>query len=123
MPEPDQSYAKTVARLVNRVTARRGRLITQEQQADAIDRQIERPASRWLPTGADLDAATAATLATLMDPAARPQDIQAAAEHERVVHEAFLQRTGGDAQLQAWAEEWAARYETQAAHPEIELGE
>jgi hypothetical protein len=68
----------------------------------------------WLPTGADLDAATAATIATLNDPAATPRGILAAAEHEQAVHEAFLQRPGGDAQLQAWAEEWAARYEARA---------
>ena len=71
-----------------------------------------------LPTSADLDAATAATLATLMSPAATPQDIQAAAEDEQAVHQAYLQRPGGEDQLQAWAEEWAARYEartTQAA--------
>jgi len=70
------------------------------------------------PTGADLDTVTAATLATLKDPAATPQDIYAAAEHEQAIHEAYLQRPGGDAELQAWAEEWAARYEartTQAA--------
>jgi hypothetical protein len=74
-------------------------------------------------TKPDLDAATAATLATLKDPAATPQDIQAAAEHEQAVHEAYLQRPGADAQLQAWAEEWAARYETRTAHTAgIELG-
>jgi hypothetical protein len=64
------------------------------------------------PTGADLDAATAATAVALKDPAATPRDIHAAAEHEQAVHEAYLQRPGGDADLQAWAEEWAARYET-----------
>lgn len=72
----------------------------------------------WLPTGADLDAATAATLAMLIDPSATPQDTQAAAEQEQAIHEAYLQRPGGDAQLQAWVEEWTARYEartTQAA--------
>jgi hypothetical protein len=123
MPEPDQSYAETLARLVTQVTAHRGRLTTPEQQAVAPGKQIERPASGWLPTGADLDAATAATHATLMDTAATPQDIQAAAEHKQAIHEAYMQRPGGDAQLQAWAEEWTARYEARAAHPEIELGE
>ena len=68
-----------------------------------------------LPTRADLDAATAATLATLKNPAATPQDVQAAAEHEQAVHEAYMQRPGGDAELQAWAEEWAARYEVRTA--------
>ena len=75
-----------------------------------------------LPTGRDLDAATAATATALADAAATPRDIQAAAEHEQAVHEAYLQRPGADAQLQAWAEEWAARYEARVAHPEIELG-
>jgi hypothetical protein len=75
-----------------------------------------------LPTGRDLDAATAATVAAIIKPGATPQDIQAAAEHEQAVHEAYLQRPGADAQLQAWAEEWAARYEARAIHPEIELG-
>ena len=78
----------------------------------------------WLPTGADLDAATAATAATIADPAATPQDIQAAAEHEQTVHEAYLQRPGGEAQLQACAEEWAARYQarTMQAAAGIEAG-
>jgi len=69
------------------------------------------------PTSADLDAATAATLAALRDPAATPQEIQAAAEHEQAVHQAYLQRPGGDAQLQAWAEEWAARHEARTTQP------
>jgi hypothetical protein len=74
-------------------------------------------------TKPDLDAATAATLATLEDPAATRQDIQAAAEHEQAVHEAYLQQPGADAQLQAWAEEWAARHEARTAHTAgIELG-
>jgi hypothetical protein len=71
----------------------------------------------WLPTGAGLDAATAATLAMLIDPSATPQDIQAAAEQEQAIHEAYLQRPGGDAQLQAWAEEWAARHEARTTQP------
>ena len=79
------------------------------------------PRTGWPPTGADLDDATAATLA---DPAATPQDIQAAAEHEQTVHEAYLQRPGGEAQLQACAEEWAARYQarTMQAAAGIEAG-
>ena len=82
------------------------------------------PRIGWLPTGADLDDATAATLAALADPAATPQDIQAAAEHEQTVHEAYLQRPGGEAQLQACAEEWAARYQarTMQAAAGIEAG-
>jgi hypothetical protein len=123
MPQPDQPYADTLARPVTQVTGHKEQLTTLEHRANATDSRIERPASRWLPTGADLDAATAATLATLLDPTVTPQDIQAAAEHEQAVHEAYLQRPDGDAQLQARAEEWAARYQAQAAHPEIELGE
>jgi hypothetical protein len=42
MPQPDQPYAETVARLVTQVTAHRGRLTTLEQRADAIDERIER---------------------------------------------------------------------------------
>jgi hypothetical protein len=69
------------------------------------------------PTSADLDAATAATTATLANPAATLQDVQAAAEHEQAVHEAYLQRPGGDADLQSWAEEWASRYEARTTQP------
>ena len=42
MPQPDQPYAETVARLVTQVTGHRGRLTTLEQRADATDKQIER---------------------------------------------------------------------------------
>jgi hypothetical protein len=42
MPQPDQPYAETLARLVTQVTAHRGRLTTLEQRADAIDERIER---------------------------------------------------------------------------------
>jgi len=42
MPQPDQPYAETVARLVTQVTAHRGRLTTLEQRADAVDARIER---------------------------------------------------------------------------------
>jgi hypothetical protein len=75
-------------------------------------------------SAADLEAATAATLATLNDPAATPRDILAAAEHEQAVHEAYLQRPGADATLQAWAEEWAAKYEARStqANAGIEAG-
>ena len=42
MPQPDQPYAETVARLVTQVTGHKGRLTTLEQRADAADKQIER---------------------------------------------------------------------------------
>ena len=42
MPQPDQPYAETVARLVTQVTGHRGRLTALEQQTDAMDKRIER---------------------------------------------------------------------------------
>jgi hypothetical protein len=42
MPQPDQPYAETVARLVTQVTGHKGRLTTLEQRADAMDNRIER---------------------------------------------------------------------------------
>jgi hypothetical protein len=42
MPQSDEPYAETVARLVTQVTAHRGRLTTLEQRADAMDKRIER---------------------------------------------------------------------------------
>jgi hypothetical protein len=42
MPQPDEPYGETVARLVTRVTAHRGRLTTLEQRADAVDERLER---------------------------------------------------------------------------------
>jgi hypothetical protein len=41
MPQPDQPYAETVARLVTQVTGHRGRLTALEQRADAMDKRIE----------------------------------------------------------------------------------
>jgi hypothetical protein len=57
-----------------------------------------------LPTRADLDAATARTLAAMADPSASPADRQLAAELEEKVHHAYLLRPGADAELQAEAE-------------------
>jgi hypothetical protein len=42
MPQPDERYPETVARLVTQVTGHRGRLTTLEQRADAMDKRIER---------------------------------------------------------------------------------
>ncbi len=42
MPQPDQPYGETVARLVVQVTAHKGRLTALEQRADAADQLIER---------------------------------------------------------------------------------
>ena len=62
----------------------------------------------WLPSRADLDAATARTAATLADRAASPADVQRAAELEEAVHLAYLRHPGADAELQAEAELEAA---------------
>jgi hypothetical protein len=42
MPQPDEPYAETVARLVSQATGHRERLTTLEQRADAMDQRIER---------------------------------------------------------------------------------
>jgi ABC-type transport system involved in cytochrome bd biosynthesis fused ATPase/permease subunit len=62
----------------------------------------------WLPSRADLDAATARTAATLADPAASRADVQRAAELEEAAHLAYLRQPGADAELQAEAELEAA---------------
>jgi hypothetical protein len=54
-----------------------------------------------LPTRADLDAATAATVAAIADPAATPMDVYRAAEAEEAVTAAYLQRPGAAAELEA----------------------
>jgi hypothetical protein len=61
-------------------------------------------ADNLLPTRADLDAATANTVAVLADPAATPAEREHAAEMEEAVHLRYLQRPGADAELQAEAE-------------------
>jgi len=58
----------------------------------------------WLPTRADLDAATARTAAALADPSMSRADVERAAELEEAAHLAYLQRPGADAELQAEAE-------------------
>lgn len=42
MPQPDQPYGETVARLVIQVTAHKGLLTTLQQRADVMDKRIER---------------------------------------------------------------------------------
>jgi hypothetical protein len=61
-------------------------------------------ARAWLPTRADLDAATARTAATIADPRASRADVERAAELEEAAHNAYLARPGADAGLQAEAE-------------------
>ena len=56
----------------------------------------------WPPTRAELDAATARTAAAIER--GSPADIQRAAELEEAAHNAYLQRPGADAELQAEAE-------------------
>jgi hypothetical protein len=58
--------------------------------------------TRWAPTRAELDAATARTAAVIER--GSPADIQRAAELEEAMHAAYLQRPGADAELQAEAE-------------------
>lgn len=58
----------------------------------------------WLPTRADLDAATARTAAAIADPRISPADVERVAELEEAVHCGYLRRPGADAELQAEAE-------------------
>jgi hypothetical protein len=60
--------------------------------------------STWLPTRADLDAATARTAATITTPSASLADVERAAELEEAAHAAYLQRPGADTELQIEAE-------------------
>jgi hypothetical protein len=62
-----------------------------------------------LPSRADLDATTARTAAVMADPAASLSDRLLAAEAEEATHQAYLQRPGKDAELQADAEREAER--------------
>ena len=62
----------------------------------------------WLPSRADLDAATARTAAAIADAGTCPADVQRAAELEQAVHRAYQLRPGADAELQAEAEREAA---------------
>jgi hypothetical protein len=56
-------------------------------------------ARAWLPTRADLDAATARTAAAIADPSASPADVERAAELEEAVLAAYLKRPGAAAEL------------------------
>jgi hypothetical protein len=58
----------------------------------------------WLPTRADLDAATARTAAAIADPRTCPADLERLADLEAAVHSGYLRRPGADAELQAEAE-------------------
>jgi hypothetical protein len=60
--------------------------------------------SEWLPTRADLDAATARTAAAIADPSVSRADVERLAELEEAVHLAYLRQHGADAELQAEAE-------------------
>ena len=55
----------------------------------------------WLPTLADLAAATAATAAAIADPSASLADVERAAEVEEATLAAYLQQPGAEAELEA----------------------
>jgi hypothetical protein len=61
-------------------------------------------ADNWLPSRADLEAATARTEAAIADPASSLADVTLAAELEEAVFHAYLRRPGADAELQLEAE-------------------
>jgi hypothetical protein len=61
-------------------------------------------APAWLPTRADLDAATARTAAAIADPDVGLVGVERTAELEEAAHLAYLERPGADAELQAEAE-------------------
>ena len=58
-------------------------------------------AAQWLPTRADLDAATARTAAAIADPSASLADVERAAELEESVLAAYSKRPGAAAELNA----------------------
>ena len=58
-------------------------------------------ARQWLPTRADLDAATARTAAAIADPSASPADVERMAELEEKVLAAYARRPGAAAELAA----------------------
>jgi hypothetical protein len=58
-------------------------------------------ARAWLPTRADLDAATAATAAAIADPEASLADVERAAELEEATLTAYLRRPEAEAELEA----------------------
>ncbi len=55
----------------------------------------------WLPTRADLDAATAATVSAIADPSVSLADVERAAELEEATLTAYLQRPEAAAELEA----------------------
>jgi len=55
----------------------------------------------WLPTRADLDAATSATAAAIADPEASLADVERAAELEEATLNAYLRRPEAEAELEA----------------------
>lgn len=58
-------------------------------------------ARAWLPTLADLDAATASTAAAIADPSVSLADVERAAELEEAVLTAYLQQPEAEAELEA----------------------
>lgn len=58
-------------------------------------------ARAWLPTRADLDAATVATAAAIADPSASLADVQRAAELEEAAFTAYAEQPGAEAELEA----------------------
>lgn len=72
-------------------------------------------ARRWLPTRADLDAATARTAAAIADPRMSRADVERFAELEEATHLGYLKRPAADAELQAEAELTAGLYVTEVS--------
>ncbi len=89
-----------------------------------MDQPAPRMKTDWLLTRADLDAATASTAKVMNDPRTSPLARWQFAVQEQAAYRAYQAQPGGDADLQAWAEEWAAQYEarTTQATPGIEAG-
>jgi hypothetical protein len=58
-------------------------------------------ARAWLPTRAELDAATAATAAAIASPSASLADVERTAELEEATFAAYLRRPGAEAELEA----------------------
>jgi hypothetical protein len=64
-------------------------------------RTVTDTARGWLPTRADLDAATAATAAAIADPSASLADVERAAGLEEAAFTAYARRPGAEAELEA----------------------
>ena len=58
-------------------------------------------APAWLPDRAELDAATAHTAAAIADPSASLAEVEYLAELEEAAFNAYLQRPGSEAELEA----------------------